>query len=930
MSSSQDDQRIFGRYEIRRRLAVGGMGEIFLAVERRPDGSEQLAILKSLLPDLAEQPEFVTQFLDEARLAATLSHRNIVSMWEAGEWQGAYYLAMEYIHGESAATLQALAKRAGTRLPLALAVRLVYGAAVGLDHAHHAVDPDGRPLRLVHRDVSPQNLMVGIDGVTKVVDFGVARASGRLTRTATGLVKGKLPYMAPEHVGGKPIDGRADQFGLGAVLWELIVGRRLFAGENDAKVLQAVLRDPIVRPSVIIQEVSPALDAVVMRMLARDPLGRFALMADVARALAPVVAAFGEEASEATLGRYVQKVAGDRLRQKLDEGAPTPAPVAVPPTSAPGSRAQVPGWAAAAVEATAVASPRGRRPAPVAPAEPEVAPTVVTSVASTSRPPAALAAPIAQAASGSHGRVATRVVVAGAVLVALALGFGLGLARRSRTAPQAPAGVVEVSRSLVADAGASTVATVATESPAPAAVPESAVSKQPAAASAESPSPGLDPRSLHGALVTVRCGKAEAMGFFVDPLRVVAPAHAACPVGEGQQVVTLEGVPVVGTTLSRDDWAGVAQLKVIGVTTQGLRVRHGASFAAGTAVSVPRALGSSRPLTSELLSGIEEEQGVAVVRATVVSAPAGAPVLDADGAVLGMVREGPDPLGGPVRVLPAEYLVPPAGEAKAAWAERQARLEVTRRETIKELRGAQGRPYLLAADTEAPFVFLLVRHFTGTSPTALPFELTGTPACALQATVDGWKSATAEAAPFVGGHLVRAMAGVGEAREPLRRPGEAVARGLPGRAAGGGRHAPTAGGDGGKPHRPQGLALEVRAHWNGGERPRCWRVGRRAGAALARGVQGGLPAHRRGPARGRRGARAAPDARGRGPWWRLRGAPSAREVRAGAEGGSGGGHGRPLEAGARRVHRGSPAGVAQALRGRAHDWPDHSQGLSRR
>jgi serine/threonine protein kinase len=276
---------IFDKYEIQHRLAVGGMGEVFYAVQRGVKGFERPVILKSLLPDLAQQDGFIDQFLDEARVAATLNHPNLVSIYEVGLWNGVYFIAMEYIRGRNLSQL--MKKAIGEhKLPVPqVMVRIVRDAALGLEHAHRALDGQGQALNIVHRDISPQNIMVRDDGVTKVVDFGIARASNRSTRTATGAVKGKLAYMAPEQILGRPITPLADQFALGLVLWEMLAAKRLFQAEQDVDLIRKVLDAKIPAPSTFNPKVDPALDALVLQMANRDPSSRFASCARAAEAL---------------------------------------------------------------------------------------------------------------------------------------------------------------------------------------------------------------------------------------------------------------------------------------------------------------------------------------------------------------------------------------------------------------------------------------------------------------------------------------------------------------------------------------------------------------------------------------------------------------------------------------------------------------------
>ncbi len=276
---------IFGKYEIQHRLAIGGMGEVFFAVQKGVPGFERPVILKSLLPDLALQEGFIDQFLDEARVAATLNHPNVVSIYEVGLWNGTYYIAMEYIRGRNLSQLIRKAIEQQVQIPPAVAGRIIHDAAIGLDHAHHATDANGASLNIVHRDISPQNIMVREDGVTKVVDFGIAHASNRAaSRTATGALKGKLAYMAPEQIIGQT-SALVDQFALGIVFWEVLTSRRLFKAESDILIARKVMEEPIPAPSTVVPNVPPAIDAAVMRMLERNHLKRYASCADAAAAI---------------------------------------------------------------------------------------------------------------------------------------------------------------------------------------------------------------------------------------------------------------------------------------------------------------------------------------------------------------------------------------------------------------------------------------------------------------------------------------------------------------------------------------------------------------------------------------------------------------------------------------------------------------------
>jgi serine/threonine-protein kinase len=312
---------IFGKYDVVRRIAVGGMGEIFLARQVGVPGFERLVILKRLLGEMASQPDLVEQFLDEARVAATLSHANIVSIYEVGLWQGNYFIAMEYVRGYTLVHLIRGAVKRGVPLAPAIVARIIHDASLGLEHAHQARDTSGHPLRIVHRDVSPQNIMVREDGVIKVLDFGIARAANRSARTSTGALKGKIGYMPPEQMQGREVDGRSDQYALGVVLWELCARRRLHGDDNPIRVIRSVLDEPIPSPAAKHPGLPPALEQIVMRMLAREPSERFSSCADVARALRRVVDELDPQLDERTVATYVAEIAGP-ITEEVSEATP--------------------------------------------------------------------------------------------------------------------------------------------------------------------------------------------------------------------------------------------------------------------------------------------------------------------------------------------------------------------------------------------------------------------------------------------------------------------------------------------------------------------------------------------------------------------------------------------------------------------------------
>jgi len=271
--------RRFGKYTLLSHLATGGMADVFLARQLGPGGFQKECVIKRVLPQLAQDPSnqaFVEMFLQEARIAARLSHPNIVHILDFGQIDGDYFLAMEHVDGVTLESVLDKTRSVGqAALPWPIAVRIVSNAAEGLDHAHKAKDSSGNPLLLVHRDVSPSNIMVSWDGVAKVLDFGIAKAmsmsvSGAKVRTGIGIIKGKVPYMSPEQIQGLDLDARSDVFSLAAVLYELTTGQRPFPGETTGKLtLEITSREPR-PPEQLNPAFPPDLHPILMRGLAKS------------------------------------------------------------------------------------------------------------------------------------------------------------------------------------------------------------------------------------------------------------------------------------------------------------------------------------------------------------------------------------------------------------------------------------------------------------------------------------------------------------------------------------------------------------------------------------------------------------------------------------------------------------------------------------
>ena len=294
------------------------MATVFLARLDGVAGFQRLYAIKRLHPHLSKEGEFVDMFLDEARLAARIHHPNVVSILEVGTSAEGYYLVMEYIEGDTAARLVARCSQAGTGIPVPSAVRIALDTLFGLHAAHDLTDDEGRPLHIVHRDVSPQNILVGIDGVSRITDFGVAHAATRLSSTRTGQLKGKLAYMAPEQAKGAPVDRRSDVFAMGVVLWELLAGKRLFKAGNDAETLNRILFAPVPTLRDAGVDVPIPVDAVVSRALARDPAERYASAADFADELERVARSLGMLATTREIAAYVDGTIGAEISQQRE------------------------------------------------------------------------------------------------------------------------------------------------------------------------------------------------------------------------------------------------------------------------------------------------------------------------------------------------------------------------------------------------------------------------------------------------------------------------------------------------------------------------------------------------------------------------------------------------------------------------------------
>ncbi len=303
---------IVGRYALFGEIASGGMAAVHYGRLIGPEGFSRTVAIKRLHPHLARNPEFVAMFLDEARVAARVRHPNVVPTLDIVNMQGELFLVMEYVQGETLSRMIRAARKAGTKMPPDVAAAIVVGVLHGLHAAHEAVNERGAPLNIVHRDVSPQNILIGIDGIPRLVDFGVAKAVGRVQTTRDGQLKGKIAYMAPEQIRGGAPNRLVDIYASAIVFWEMLTGERLFGGDNDVTVLERALHMAIEPPSKYSKDVPPALDVVVLRGLERDPTQRFQSAREMAREIENVA----KVASVSRVGEWVESIAGAVLTER--------------------------------------------------------------------------------------------------------------------------------------------------------------------------------------------------------------------------------------------------------------------------------------------------------------------------------------------------------------------------------------------------------------------------------------------------------------------------------------------------------------------------------------------------------------------------------------------------------------------------------------
>ncbi len=297
----------FGKYLLLERVNVGGMAEVFKAKAFGVEGFERLVAVKRILPSIAEDQEFITMFIDEAKIAVQLTHANIAQIFDLGKVADSYFIAMEFVRGKDLRAIFDRVRKRGETVPVPMACYCIMKVCEGLDYAHNKKDAAGRALNLVHRDVSPQNVLISYDGEIKLIDFGIAKAANKAGKTQAGILKGKFGYMSPEQVRGLPLDRRSDIFGVGIVLYELLTGERLFVGESDFSTLEKVRNVEIMPPSTYNRKIPEELEQIVLKALAKDVDDRYQTAMDLHDDLQSFMYTSGNFFARKDLAAYMKK-----------------------------------------------------------------------------------------------------------------------------------------------------------------------------------------------------------------------------------------------------------------------------------------------------------------------------------------------------------------------------------------------------------------------------------------------------------------------------------------------------------------------------------------------------------------------------------------------------------------------------------------------
>lgn len=362
---------VLGRYTVLGKLTQGGMAEVYLARQKGPAGYSKLVVVKRVKPSLANDKDFVAMFVNEARLAALINHPNVVQIFDLGQDKRDWFLAMEFLDGRDMLQVGRACRALNKAVPFDVTARIIADACHGLDHAHRLVGADGKPLNLVHRDMSPENILITFEGQVKVVDFGIAKARDNAFRTQAGQIKGKLGYVAPEAILGKALDARADIFAIGATLYLFLCGRPAFTGSNPMEIFERSLQPPE-RPSKLNSRVPPMLEEICVKCLEKDPNNRFRTAGELRAALEEYLQSTGRPMGAPQMSQFMKilfPAEKDATRQRIEqllavgdareERASAPVTATVP-VALPGARSPSPPSYDEESEATAVVPPEQR------------------------------------------------------------------------------------------------------------------------------------------------------------------------------------------------------------------------------------------------------------------------------------------------------------------------------------------------------------------------------------------------------------------------------------------------------------------------------------------------------------------------------------------------------------------------------------------
>ncbi len=314
--------RLFGKYYLLELINVGGMAEVFKAKMFGVEGFEKIVAIKKILPEVAEDGDFIRMFIDEAKIAVQLSHPNIVQILELGKIEDSYFIAMELVNGKDLKTTRKRLKKVELLMPVEQCAYVISQVCDGLDYAHRKTDEKMAGLNIVHRDISPQNIIISYEGNVKLIDFGIAKAKSKSTKTQAGMLKGKFSYMSPEQVSGQALDRRSDIFSLGVVLFEMLTGKRLFLGKNDVETLEKIRKAEVPPPSVFNPDVNAELDQIVLRALARDREERYQWASEFGEDLKRYIFRSSKKFERQDLMRFMGEFFADELEEettKLEE-----------------------------------------------------------------------------------------------------------------------------------------------------------------------------------------------------------------------------------------------------------------------------------------------------------------------------------------------------------------------------------------------------------------------------------------------------------------------------------------------------------------------------------------------------------------------------------------------------------------------------------